>query len=137
MNGLPNLPGESKYSYHYKAFDWGPTIGNDETVMKDHITAEWAAEQLRMRTFEKPFFMAIGFSKPHLCWYVPQKYFDMYPLDEIELPKTIANDLGEIIQPKGDWAFFGTGSTNGKAQGSGRAISLTSSEMISMYLFPS
>jgi arylsulfatase A-like enzyme len=88
-------------SYHYKAFDWGPTVGNDETKMTDYLAASWAAEQLTSRDFDKPFFMAIGFSKPHLTWYVPQKYFDMYPLEEIELPETVANDLDDIVDSKG------------------------------------
>lgn len=108
VNGLPPLPGDN--SYHSRAFEWGPTVGNDETKMKDYITAEWAVKQLNSRDFEKPFFMAIGFSKPHLPWYVPQKYFDMYPLDEVVLPKTIPNDLEDIvdkhgnpIQPHGTW----------------------------------
>ncbi|WP_198416700.1 sulfatase [Marinilabilia rubra] len=105
VNGLPNLPNEKK-SYHYKAFDWGPTKGNDETKMKDYQTAKWASEQLNTRDFDgKPFFMAIGFSKPHLSWYVPQKYFDMYPLDKIVLPKTCDNDLGDIINKYGKQAY--------------------------------
>ncbi len=104
VNGLPNLPGEKK-SYHYTAFDWGPTIENNEKKMSDYKTANWAAEQLTNRDFEKPFFMAIGISKPHLTWYVPQKYFDMYPLEDIELPKTIPNDLEDIVDSKGRAVF--------------------------------
>lgn len=95
VNGLPNLPGEAKV-YHTDAFDWGPTVGNDETKMKDYITVEWAVEQLKTREFDKPFFMAIGISKPHLQWWVPQKYFDMYPLEQIVLPETQPNDLEDI-----------------------------------------
>lgn len=100
VNGLLQWPGDS--SYHSKGFDWGPTVGNDETKMKDYLTAEWAAEQLNTRDFGKPFFMAVGFAKPHLPWYVPQKYFDMYPLEEIELPKTIPNDLDDILNKWGN-----------------------------------
>lgn len=96
VNGLPNLPDEKK-SYHSLAFDWGPTVGNDETKMKDYVTVEWATEQLNNREFDKPFFMAVGISKPHLQWWVPQKYFDLYPLDEIVLPETIPNDLQDIL----------------------------------------
>jgi uncharacterized sulfatase len=33
-----------------------------------------------------PFFAAAGFRRPHLSWHVPKKYFDMYPVDKIELP---------------------------------------------------
>ena len=99
LNGLP--PSKGDRSYHSIGFDWAPTVGNDETLMKDYITATWAVEQFQTRLFEKPFFMAVGFSKPHLPWYVPQKYFDMYPLDEIVLPKTIPDDLDDILNKYG------------------------------------
>lgn len=89
-------------SSHAKTFDWGPTKGNDEKLMKDYITAEWAVKELSTRAFDKPFFMAVGISKPHLPWYVPQKYFDRYPLDKIELPKTLANDLDDVLDRKGN-----------------------------------
>jgi len=106
VNGLPNLPNEDMSNYHAWAFDWGPTEGNDETKMKDYRTAKWAAEQLLTRDFEgKPFFMAIGISKPHLEWYVPQKYFDMYPLDDIILPETKKDDLSDILNKWGKQAY--------------------------------
>ncbi|RMD84812.1 MAG: iduronate sulfatase [Lentisphaerae bacterium] len=102
--GVPNLPEEK--GYHRIGFDWGPTKVNDEKQMKDYKTAVWAAEQLNSRDFGgKPFFMAIGFSKPHLPWYVPQKYFDMYPLDSIKLPKTLADDLDDIVDKNGKPIF--------------------------------
>ncbi|MBF0198199.1 MAG: sulfatase [Planctomycetes bacterium] len=100
VNGLPNLPNEKK-SYHSKAFDWGPTKGNDETKMRDHVTASWGAKQLEKRDFDKPFFMAIGISQPHLPWHLPQKYFDMHPLEDIVLPKTLKGDLKDIKDKKG------------------------------------
>ena len=33
-----------------------------------------------------PFFLGVGLHKPHLPWYVPQKYYDMYTLSELHLP---------------------------------------------------
>lgn len=83
-------------------FDWGPSKGNDETRMKDYKTATWAAQQLQTRDFDgQPFFMAIGISKPHLPFYVPQKYFDKYPLDSIVLPDSLATDHDDIITASG------------------------------------
>jgi arylsulfatase A-like enzyme len=73
--------------------------------MKDYHTAQWAADQLMNRTFDKPFFMAVGISKPHLTWWVPQKYFDMYPLDEVVLPETLADDLADILDRSGNAAM--------------------------------
>ena len=40
--------------------------------------------------------MACGFYRPHLPWYVPKKYFDKYPLDEIILPETKIDDLNDL-----------------------------------------
>jgi hypothetical protein len=37
-------------------------------------------------TTAKPFFMAVGFHKPHLPHIAPQEYFDLYPLDKVSLP---------------------------------------------------
>ena len=34
----------------------------------------------------KPFFLAVGFHRPHLPFIVPQAKLDLYPLDEIQLP---------------------------------------------------
>ncbi len=35
---------------------------------------------------KQPFFVAVGFHRPHLPWVVPQEFFDLYPLEEIKLP---------------------------------------------------
>ena len=40
--------------------------------------------------------MACGFYRPHLPRYVPKKYFDKYPLDEIILPETKIDDLNDL-----------------------------------------
>ena len=37
-------------------------------------------------TTAKPFFMAVGFHKPHLPHIAPQEYFDLYPLEKVSLP---------------------------------------------------
>jgi hypothetical protein len=55
----------------------------------------WASEQLQ-RKHDKPLFLAVGFVKPHLPWYAPRKYFDMFPLDSIVLPKVKPDDLDDV-----------------------------------------
>lgn len=44
----------------------------------------------------RPFFLACGLFRPHLPWYVPQQFFDMYPLEEIVLPAVHQEDLTDL-----------------------------------------
>jgi arylsulfatase A-like enzyme len=81
-------------------FGWGPTVGGKED-MSDYKTAEWAAEVLQQPT-EKPFFLAVGISKPHLPWYVPQEYFDRYPLEDVVPPIVNENDFDDILDKNGE-----------------------------------
>lgn len=92
-------------------FDWSAIPGKDED-MGDYKNVEKAMAFLSAPR-EKPFFLAVGFTRPHLPWYVPKKYFDLYPLEHIVLPKTIKDDLADvpaagvkIAKPGGDHEFI-------------------------------
>lgn len=74
--------------------DWGPTHLS-ESEMNDTKYAEAAIKQLQ-KNHTKPFFIACGLFHPHLPWHVPQKYFDMYPIDKIELPPVNQYDLDDV-----------------------------------------
>jgi arylsulfatase A-like enzyme len=63
--------------------------------MQDYRTVSWTIEQLN-RKHDRPFFLACGLHKPHLPWYVPRKYYDLYPLDKIILPKVLDTDLDDV-----------------------------------------
>ncbi|MCX6906446.1 MAG: sulfatase, partial [Verrucomicrobia bacterium] len=56
-----------------------------DDVYSDGQTAAKAIETLR-RLKDRPFFLAVGFVKPHLPFTCPQKYWDLYPADTIKLP---------------------------------------------------
>ena len=45
---------------------------------------------------DKPFFMAVGFVLPHVPWFAPQEWFDLHPLDSIQLPPYLENDMDDI-----------------------------------------
>lgn len=78
---------------------WGPTKDSfKETV--DYAVANWAKSQLQ-HDFDKPFFMSVGFIKPHLPWFVPKEFFDMYPLERIKAPEVNESDLDDILNKKG------------------------------------
>ena len=88
---------------------FAPIDAKDED-MHDFHTVEYCLEQLR-RKHDKPFFLACGLHKPHMAWNVPKKYYDMFPLDKIELPKVLESDLDDVPEagkrmahPEGDHA---------------------------------
>jgi arylsulfatase A-like enzyme len=63
--------------------------------MVDYHTVSYALKQLN-RSHDKPIFLACGLHKPHMAWDVPKKYYDMYPLEKIQLPKVLETDLDDI-----------------------------------------
>lgn len=82
------------FKYMYNMFDWsGLPISDEETG--DFETVSYITDQLK-RKHDKPFFLAAGIYRPHLPWYVPQKYFDMFPLDSINLPAIMEGDTTDL-----------------------------------------
>ncbi len=84
VNGIPNAA----------QFDWGP-VDVDDRAMGDWKVTEWAGSELQKR-HDQPFFLACGIFRPHLPWYVPRKYFEMYPEDKVTLPTVNENDLDDV-----------------------------------------
>jgi arylsulfatase A-like enzyme len=62
--------------------------------MPDESYSRWAAEMLQ-KTHDKPFILGVGYMRPHTPLYVPQKYFDLFPLDRIQLPPYKEDDLDD------------------------------------------
>ena len=83
--------------------------------LKDRDIMDWHSVNYtieRMKS-DKPFFLACGLHKPHLPFAVPRKYYDMFPLEDIELPPYLEDDLADIppagvrmARPDGDHAKF-------------------------------
>jgi arylsulfatase A-like enzyme len=73
---------------------WGRVQGGDEAGF-DKPTADWAIKALSEKR-DRPFFLACGIYRPHMPFEVPQKYYDMYPLDKIELPPYKDDDLDDL-----------------------------------------
>ena len=96
---VPRSPQPAKVPVNgFGNFDWGPLDVADKE-MEDYKIVQHGIDYLQQQ-HQTPFFLAIGIHKPHLPWYVPKKYFDLYPLESIVIPKVIANDL-EDIPPTG------------------------------------
>jgi arylsulfatase A-like enzyme len=61
---------------------------DDRDLCPDERHAQWAARRIRELAngdADKPFFMGVGFVRPHTPLHAPKRFFDMFPLEEIEL----------------------------------------------------
>ncbi len=94
--------------------DWAAAPDSDDKL-PDFQTATWAVSQLEEK-HDKPFFLMVGFLRPHVPWYVPQKWFDLYNKHEITLPPYQEDDLNDVPQsakdisilpqmPRTEWAI--------------------------------
>ena len=85
------------------SFKWkfGPLNMKDKET-DDGMVASWAVDQLNKK-HDKPFFLAVGMYHPHLPWFAPKKYFDMHPLDSIQLPKVKDDDRNDISDFAQKW----------------------------------
>lgn len=112
-----NTPGAKKtLKLHPSAKDDGvggikfAPLANPDEEMPDYKVASWCIERMNEKS-DKPFFIACGFVKPHMPFSVPQKWFDLFPLDSIELPPHREDDLKDVppagvkmAKPDGDHA---------------------------------
>jgi uncharacterized sulfatase len=64
--------------------EWMAAEGDDEDQSDGQI-ARRAVEFIKTER-EQPFFLAVGFHKPHDPFYAPREYFDMYPLEICNSP---------------------------------------------------
>ena len=102
LNRMPSDRNPDKKSG--ESFDWG---GFDlpDNAFGEGLAADWTLEQLKAHNPGKPFFAALGFYRPHIPLYAPQKYFDMYPLEKVKLPEHRENDLDDLSASGKKWAL--------------------------------
>jgi len=67
-------------------------LADEETG--DSKVVDWAIGEMQ-KPQEKPLFLAVGLFRPHIPFEVPQKWFDLHPLDQVNLPAVQADDLAD------------------------------------------
>ena len=105
----------NRNKYGRTSTDWG-AYPEADSLMPDHQSADWAIERLN-KEFNQPFFLGVGFLRPHVPWYVPQKWFDMHPKKELEaMTPYNEDDLDDVpeialqindlpMMPSTEWAI--------------------------------
>ena len=85
---------------------WTEATGTDDDLVDGNF-AKTAVEWLEKRDANKPFFLAVGFHRPHVPLVAPAKYFDLYPLESITLKDAPTDDEADIPPPARNGAVPG------------------------------
>ncbi len=95
--GRPKKPIANLPPPRHPLMDWGvwPPTGQEHTH-GDYKIATAAVDAIKNAPKDKPFLIACGFRLPHVPCYAPQKYFDMYPLETLQLPPVLDTDRQDL-----------------------------------------
>jgi iduronate 2-sulfatase len=101
-------PASNAIHWENKTASWVAVTREDmhEKPLPDAQVTEKAIETLREHAENprQPFFLAVGFMKPHLPLTIPEEYFDYYPLKEVGLP---VNPYAPVKMPNIAWNSYG------------------------------
>jgi uncharacterized sulfatase len=101
-NQVVNPAGRDKTALENDILIYPPTtgLGSSMSLLADrtgkdeeHTDGKVATEAIKLmeNNKDKPFFLAVGFYKPHCPWVAPQKWFDIYKLEDEVLPPIAPN----------------------------------------------
>ncbi len=102
-------------NYSFGNFNWGMIPDSLENILQDYIMTDSAVQFLHeyangsFNTCERPFFLALGYNRPHSDRYIPQKYYqpnylsDVYEEPFVAPYNTPANAFpynGHVVPPQ-------------------------------------
>lgn len=81
-----------------------PTDGAEQHDVK---ATDMAIELMgKYAAADSPFFLAVGYVRPHVPLVAPKSYFDLYDAEQLKLPEQVENDLDDI--PRLGWNRLGS-----------------------------
>lgn len=105
-NAIDGIPGADGWFFENgDSFNYVDADSRDR--MPDEKTADWAVNVLE-RKHDRPFFLGAGFIRPHTPLYVPGKYFEMFPIEDITLPPYLENDredCASMLAERWQWGY--------------------------------
>ncbi len=91
LRGLDVRHHEKPDPWH-ASWDFGPQ-DYDESEFVDYVIADWAVDQLG-RQHDEPFFLAVGFYRPHVPFFPPSGVYDSF--EQAALPAVEDRDWDDI-----------------------------------------
>ena len=81
-------------TYGSRNTDWGIWPAKEADAI-DVRTANYVIQSLRKK-HDTPFFLAAGIFRPHMPFFAPQRFFDVYPPDKVTMPEILKGDLDDL-----------------------------------------
>ena len=85
-----------------ESFDWGPFDVPDSDFGDTKIT-DWAIKQLE-KPRDKPLLLGVGYYRPHIPLWAPERFFARFKESPAELPSILSNDLDDLSDTGKQWA---------------------------------
>ena len=101
LNRLPS--DRSPDSRKGESHDWGPWDVPDSDF-GDTLITDWALERLGTAK-KKPFFLAVGYYRPHIPLWAPARFFDRFEDQPAKLPVVLDEDLDDLSETARQWAL--------------------------------
>ena len=97
------------YGYQHSWMAVNQSMRSRHGKLQDERLADFAIETLEKLaadslTNDKPYFVAVGFHKPHLPFIIPEEFLDLYPESSISLPD---NPYAPVNMPDIAWSWYG------------------------------
>ncbi len=112
---------ENRHKTGVRAVPRGPFAEDadvpDDAYLDGKLAVRTVEELRRMR--DRPFFLAVGFVRPHLPFNCPKKYWDLYDGDDISIPDAPVPGTVSKLEWHGNYepAFYTGGENLGAAAG--------------------
>lgn len=111
-----DAPGYTGWWNHWEDKPFRYVNDEDRDLLGDELLAQWAVERINQldsrEPEEPPFFLAVGFFRPHTPLVVPQKYFDLFPPEKLILPVVEESEMEDThfydnvgSEHKAYWAY--------------------------------
>ena len=102
LNGMPS--DRNPQTLSAESFDWGPLDVADSEMGDTQIT-DWAISKLEGGFGGKPFFLGVGYYRPHIPLFAPARYFERFKDLNVELPPFVDDDLDDLSAVARKWAI--------------------------------
>ena len=113
-----------------RAWDWG-AYPKEDAQMADLQLAQKAAATLD-EDFEKPFFLSLGFFRPHVPLFAPARWFKLYNPESLTLTKTPEWDLADLPKNFLDINEYAAAPTHAEVIQNGHQRNLTQAYLASV-----